>query len=39
MIKTLLFLVCATFTLAVTVSADIPTPPCNPNCVVSISSH
>lgn len=39
MLKTFLLVVCAAFALTASVSADIPWPPCNPDCVVSVSSH
>jgi len=37
MIKKLVLLVCVTFALAATVSADMPIPPCDPGCAVNSS--
>ncbi len=39
MLKTFLLVVCATFALAASVSADMPVPPCNPDCVVNTSAR
>jgi hypothetical protein len=39
MIKKLILLAGMTLALAVTLSADIPTPPCWPSCLVSLSSR
>ena len=37
--KTFLLLVCAAFALAASVSADIPVPPCAPDCVVNVAAR
>lgn len=39
MIKKLALLVCLTFALVATVSADIPLPPCLPDCVVNVAAR
>jgi hypothetical protein len=39
MIKKLVLLVCVTFALAATVSADIPVPPCYPGCVLTVPAR
>ena len=39
MIKKLALLVCLTFALVATVSADIPIPPCLPGCVLNVPAR
>lgn len=39
MIKSLLLVLCATFVIASTVSADAPTPTCVPGCAVNQSAR
>jgi hypothetical protein len=39
MIKTLSLLVCLTLALVATVSADMPIPPCVPDCVLIVPSR
>lgn len=39
MIKSLLLLACATFMFVSSISADTPTPPCNPNCAVNVPAR
>ena len=39
MIKKLVLLVCVTFALVATVSADIPIPPCVPDCVLTVPAR
>jgi hypothetical protein len=39
MIKKLSLLVCLTFALVATVSADMPVPPCLPDCVVNVTAR
>jgi len=39
MIKKLVLLVCVSFALVATVSADIPMPPCAPDCVLIVPAR
>jgi len=39
MVKSLLLMVCAAFMIAGTITADAPTPPCDPGCAVNLSAH